>query len=81
MRRDDPVHTDNLVVGLSDHEILDLVRTAVIVGRLDGLGYLSLFQILDSLVILGLQLVDLEIRRTGIWIGHLSAVCLGGSVL
>ena len=53
MGRKDLVHLDDLVYSVS--------VTTLIVERLDRIGNLTLLQVADGGIVLGLQLVDLEI--------------------
>jgi len=57
----DLVHLDDFVIGLSDHEVFDLVLTAIIISGFDRLGDLALLQVLDGPVVIRLELVNLEI--------------------
>ena len=73
MRRNNLVDADNLVNGIA--------VAALIVLGLHRLRNLTLLQVLDSRIVLRLQLVNLEIRRTGIRVSHLTAVGLRLRVL
>ena len=79
--RNDLVNTDDLVDGLSNDIVFDLILTAIIVSGLHRLGDLALLQVLDGHIVLRLELVNLEICRAGVRIGHLTAVGPGGRIL
>ena len=67
------VHADYLVNQVS--------VTSLVVEGGDRLGYLTFFQVLDSQVVLRLQLVYLKIGRTCVGVCHLAAVGTRGRIL